>query len=241
MRKLLLFLSLLFGGAAAAQPLVCTEPGTVLEYAQYDESGRLTGYTRSTVLSCGPDSLGRTQVMTRSEALDTLRNPVMMEVNGLRQAVVTTERTEVRTSEMVTQLGAMFEELLTATLSSEEQRKLDFSVEGDEYTIPFALETKRRLPDLKFALRFAAEGRSLKMRIGVSDRQVLGRRRIETPAGVFEAVGLSEKVSFGFFVIRVSMRQQTWYVPGLGVVREEEQTRSGKTEGWSELVSVTRP
>lgn len=42
MRKLLLFLSLLFGGAAAAQPLVCTEPGTVLEYAQYDESGRLT-------------------------------------------------------------------------------------------------------------------------------------------------------------------------------------------------------
>lgn len=109
MRKLLLFLSLLFGGAAAAQPLVCTEPGTVLEYAQYDESGRLTGYTRSTVLSCGPDSLGRTQVMTRSEALDTLRNPVTMEVNGRRQAVVTTERTEVRTSEMVTQLGAMFE------------------------------------------------------------------------------------------------------------------------------------
>ena len=241
MRKLLLFLSLLFGGAAAAQPLVCTEPGTVLEYAQYDESGRLTGYTRSTVLSCGPDSLGRTQVVTRCEALDTLRNAMTMEINDRRQAVVTTDRTEVRTSEMVTQMGAMFEELLAAALSSEERGQLDFSTEGDEYTVPFALETKRKLPDLKFALRFAAEGRSLKMRIGVSDRQALGRRRIVTPAGEFEAVGLSEKMSFGLFVIRVSMRRQTWYVPGLGAVREEEQTKSGKTEGWSELVSVTRP
>lgn len=242
MQKLLTFIFCLCCGAAlAAQPLVCTEPGTVLEYAQYDESGRLTGYSRHTVLSCGPDSLGRTQVVTRCEALDTLRNAMTMEINGRRQAVVTTDRTEVRASEMVTQMGAMFEELLAAALSSEERGQLDFSTEGDEYTVPFALETKRKLPDLKFALRFAAEGRSLKMRIGVSDRQALGRRRIVTPAGEFEAVGLSEKVSFGILVFRISMRQQTWYVPGLGVVREEEQTKSGKTEGWSELISVTRP
>lgn len=242
MQKLLTFIfCLLCGAAQAAQPLVCTEPGTVLEYARYDETGRLTGYSRHTVLSCGPDSLGRTQVVTRCEELDTLRNPVTMEVNGRRQAVVTTDRTEVRASEMVTQMGAMFEELLTVTLSSEEHGELELSAEGDEYTVPFALETKRKLPDLKFALRFTAEGRSLRMRIGISDRQALGRRRIVTPAGEFEAVGLSEKMSFGILIFRMLMRQQTWYVPGLGVVREEEQTKGGKTEGWSELVSVTRP
>ena len=60
---LLLILSLAAYLVRAAQPLVCTQAGTQLEYAEYDASGKLTGYSLVTVEVTDPDEQGCFEVI----------------------------------------------------------------------------------------------------------------------------------------------------------------------------------
>lgn len=235
MKKVLFFLAAcanLFP-AMAQQPFICTEPGTVLEYACYDKKDRLTGYMRSTVESCERNADGWLEVRTREQELDLERNPISKKDGSdyLRSCTI------IRSEDMLLPLGDM----LTSVLPDK-----DLSVvrtEGDEYGCPLSLSVGMDLPDVSSVYNICNSGEPTKMNLEFSakGRKVLEQSKITVPSGVFEAYKIEETVSMKFLFIRVTRKIVTWRVPGIGDIRSEELTEKGKLESRSELLSIRRP
>ena len=219
--------------ASAQQPFVCTEPGTVLEYACYDAEGRPTGYSRSTVERCGTNADGWLEVVSREEMLGLSREPLVKE-HGPDAMLA---RTIVRAEDTVVPLG----DLLVSVLRDE--RMSVAMTEGGDYAYPFALSVGMTLPDVVSVFNVRRDGEPTKMniRLTVGDRAVLAHERIAVPAGTFEAYKVSETVSVKLLVFRVAVKNVSWFVPGLGAVRTEQQTEKGKIENYSELLSIRKP
>ena len=59
---------------AQPQPLICTEPGTQLEYADYDSRGELVGYSVTEVVGNVADEGGRLVTM-RTVRLSRTKRP----------------------------------------------------------------------------------------------------------------------------------------------------------------------
>lgn len=234
MKKLLLvvFLSCAgYGIAGAAQPLVCTQKGATFERANYDSKGKLAGYTQMVVEQCDSTADG-VCVKNRTFSLDSQRKPVEQKVGERTLPAEQTEQIIVRPSEMVIPLGS-------ADLPSVEGVEASFS--GDEYTIPYALEPGQALPDIHFSFTMSSDGHSMSIKMTIDQRKVLARETVVTPAGTFEAFKVSERMTFKLFIIKESMKTITWYVPGIGAVREEAQRGNGKVESRSELIAFRLP
>ncbi len=222
-RLLLLTAALLFAAAASAQPLCCTEAGTELTYAQYDASGTRTGQTRTLALSCEETDEGL-KVYTTEEELDPSGTP---SGNALSTSTL------VRQNDMVLQLDEMLRGIDPSMLQG-----MTLGMGGDAYSIPFAMTPGEELPDIRLELKVSKEEQSLSFRINITDRKVLAREELETPAGRFSCFKLQEKFSFRFLFFSFASRRVAWYAPGIGVVREEELTKKGKLESSSELIAI---
>lgn len=222
-RLLLLTAALLFAAAASAQPLCCTEAGTELTYAQYDASGTRTGQTRTLVLSCEETDEGL-KVYTTEEELD---------LSGTPSGNALSTSTLVRQNDMVLQLDEMLRGIDPSMLQG-----MTLGMGGDAYSIPFAMTPGEELPDIRLELKVSKEEKSLSFRINITDRKVLAREELETPAGHYPCIKLQEKFSFRFLFFSFSSRRVAWYTPGIGVVREEELTKKGKLESSSELIAI---
>lgn len=235
MKKILFFLAAcanLFS-AIAQQPFVCSEPGTVLEYACYDKKGRLTGYRLSTVESCERNVDGWLEVRTREQELDIDRNPVVKKdgTGDMRSCIV------IRADDMILPLG----DILASCLPDPDLSVVQ--IEGNEYACPLTLSVGMDLPDLSAVYNVYNDGEPTKMNVqfSVTDRKVLAYEKITVPVGTFDAYKVTETVSVKVLFIRVTRTAVTWRVPGVGDVRSEESTTKGKLESYMELVSIQRP
>lgn len=236
MKQFLSLFSVFCAGAFstfAQQPFVCIEPGMELEYACYSSKSELTGYSRSTIETCEKNADGWLEVVSREQEFDLYREPVVRK-NGQGAMFV---RTVVRSNDMVMPFG----DLLASVLQNEGVSVT--MTEGCDYTYPLALSVGMALPDVVSVFNVRRDGEPTKMNIQlhISDRAVLAQERITVPAGTFEAYKVTETVSVKFMVFRVVVKNVVWLVPGIGSVRTEQQTKKGKTENYSELVSIRKP
>ena len=232
---LLLILSLAAYLVRAAQPLVCTQAGTQLEYAEYDASGKLTGYSLVTVEVTDPDEQGCFEVINTELSLDKEHNPMTKTVYGQTVQVRETERIKVRPDALVLPLDQLLGEL------PEPSEGVRYELSGDEYAIPFDLQPGATLPDLAIVVAMTNGEKRFEIKFNVFDRKVSARERITTPAGEFEAFKVGEAIRFGFSIFKMTMRHNVWYVPGVGVVREEELSNRNKLDGYTELVAIRPP
>lgn len=237
MRKVFLLTVLLLAARniRAAQPLVCTEAGTQLEYAEYDASGKLTGYSLVTVGVTDKDEQGCCEVINTALSLDRERKPEMRVIYGQTVEVRETERIKVRPDALVLSLDQLLGELF------EQSNGVRYELSGDEYAIPFDLQPGATLPDLAIVVAMTNGEKRFEINFNVFDRKVSARERIATPAGEFEAFKVCEAIKFGFSIFKMTMRHNVWYAPGVGVVREEELSKRNKLDGYAELVAIRPP
>ena len=146
-------------------------------------------------------------------------------------------RTIVRSEDMVVPLG----DLLVSVLRTENMSIA--MTEGGDYAYPLALSVGMTLPDVVSVFNVRRDGEPTKMNIQlhIGNRAVLARERITVPAGTFEAYKVAETVSVKLLIFRVAVKNVSWFVPGVGSVRTEQQTKKGKIENYSELVSIRKP
>ncbi len=237
MRRLLLVFTFVLCAVAAvaAEPPVCTEKGTVLELRLYNAKGEAMGYERTTVMAVDRTPEGWTRVTCRSAALDSNRKPVVLdEEKGT--ALEMDQHYLIRDKDMVRYMpfdlsafGADFE-------------GVNVTVSGDDYTLPIEPVAGSELPDIAMNFKInAGEGMmNINLKFKVTDRKVSAREKITTPAGEFEAFRITEKVTATLFIASDSYMTESWYVPGLGLVRENRCTRRGKLESYTELLSIGR-
>ncbi len=106
------------------------------------------------------------------------------------------------------------------------------TAKGSDLEYPVALNTGQKLADGSFDLDIVMEsGIPAKLKMDITNRQVLAKESVTTPAGSWEAFKISYNAKMVIemgFAIPMKMEVTEWFVPNFGVVRSEH--KSGKTE-----------
>ncbi len=120
-------------------------------------------------------------------------------------------------------------------------QNMDVEVDATEYEIPsFSEPEGTSLTDGSLNVRVGANGAYLlNMNVLVTERKIEAYETIETAAGSFDCIVLSQKVSTKV-LIRIQSTTKEWYAEGIGMVRSETYNRKGKLQGYSELTSYTK-
>jgi hypothetical protein len=75
------------------------------------------------------------------------------------------------------------------------------------------------------------------MTVLIFDRKVEAAETIETPAGSFDCVVVSQKISTKM-MIKVQAGSKEWYAENIGLVRTESYNKKGKLMGYSEITKI---
>jgi DUF3108-like len=116
---------------------------------------------------------------------------------------------------------------------------MDVQVDASKFEIPsFDASAGTKLDDGSLEIKVGSGGMSMfKMTILVTDRIVEAIEEISTPAGSFNCIVLSQKVSTKM-MIKVQSASKEWYAEDVGLVRSESYNKKGKLMGYSELTKL---
>ncbi|NND61721.1 MAG: hypothetical protein HKN48_00855 [Flavobacteriaceae bacterium] len=120
-------------------------------------------------------------------------------------------------------------------------QNMDVDVDATEYEIPnFSDSVGTVLKDGALNVRVGTEGAYLlNLNILVTERKIDTFESITTPAGQFDCLVLSQKVSTKL-LMRIQSSTKEWYAKDVGLIRSETYNRKGKLQGYSELTSMTQ-
>ena len=226
----LLFFLLLFLGSAAlrAQP-GCSlffpfKEGAKLEYAYFDKQGRLESRAQSVV-----------------KALKPLPNGVAaMVVNTVfdkRDKEQFSGEYLVRCKNGVISIdvSSMLNPAMQQSFSN-----MEVTIKGEELTIPGAFEKGQELPDASTHIMAGADGVTIvDMMVNISDRKVVGKDTISTPAGVFDCYKLTQTTNVKMMLDK-AFQSVEYYAEGVGLVRSETYGDNGEVEGYMELTAFEK-
>lgn len=115
---------------------------------------------------------------------------------------------------------------------------VDVEIDATEMEMP-AMNTPAgtQLKDASLSIKMTG-GIGLSMTIDVSDRKVVSTEKVETSAGTFDCIVLSQNVSTKM-MMKVTASSKEWYSEGVGMVASESYNKKGKLMGSSKLTSFT--
>lgn len=78
-----------------------------------------------------------------------------------------------------------------------------------------------------------------KIKILVTDRKVEAKESLQTPAGTFDCLVLSQTSEMKT-IMKIESSSKEWYAEGVGLVRSEIYNKKGKLNGYSELTKFEK-
>ena len=84
----------------------------------------------------------------------------------------------------------------------------------------------------------AAGGLNINMTIYITEREVVGRERLTTPAGSFDCIVLKQKISTKM-LLKTQSYSKEWYAEGIGLVKSESYNKKMKLQGWGQVTSLS--
>ena len=213
-RLALLLLLLPAFSAGAGEPYFCMQPGRKLYYERYDAgNGRLRRTTTLQIVSVRQAGAERvvdyTFLLGRPGGAPLFGGPAPMTVTVDADGGVRMD------------LGASLKAVLQGLFPHAEMRS-----EGTPALLPPGMKVGDSLPDAHCTV----EVKGAKYRIDVTQRKVLRRERMDTPAGSFDCLVVREhKVERGPGRNRTTT-SESWYVAGLGYVRHDTYDKNLRLE-----------
>lgn len=120
-------------------------------------------------------------------------------------------------------------------------QSMDVEVDATKLTIP-SMDEKAGTDLEDSSLKVGVSSGSVKllnMTILISDRKVEGKEELETPAGKFDCLVMTQKVNTKM-IIKLETTTKEWYSEDIGMVRSESFNKKGKLMGYSELTKLER-
>jgi len=77
------------------------------------------------------------------------------------------------------------------------------------------------------------------MTVTISDRKVESKEEKPTPAGKFDCIVLTQKMTTKM-IMNMENTSKEWYAEGVGMVRSELYNKGGKLTGYSELTKLSK-
>ena len=116
---------------------------------------------------------------------------------------------------------------------------MDVTVDATEFPLPTLEEPiGTSLDDGTLTVQVGMNGvNTFRMVVQVTDRLIAARETLETIAGSFDCVKISQTVTTKM-VIKIQATSNEWYAPGIGVVRSESFDKKGRLTGYSVLTAI---
>lgn len=208
-------------------PFFSTTEGLRAEYVKLDKKGAVQGYTVNTVSKVTRDG-DVTIVETLVENLDKDRKPS-------KKSSPFTIVVHVSENEAIMQKETMMPKF-------ELKKGQSMTVGGDNPVYPVNAGAGEVLPAYTLAYSIVKEGKITEVATySCSGREIVGFTEVETPAGTFKCLELTEKVDLTILTGKKITRSSTgWYSPGVGLVKREEYSGKMVSEGVTQLLSVSK-
>ena len=175
----------------------------------YDQKDKVTGVMKYEIKDATDDS-----VVLFNEAFDE---------NGT--SVLSSEVKLICTDDGI---SVDFKSLISsAVLEQYEGMNMDIDISGTNINIPNNLSVGQTLPDAELLLTMSMASVNMKMTVNMTNRKVIAKESVTTPAGTFNCVVLTNdtEVKMG---MNMSMSSKEWLAEGVGVVKSEEYDDKGK-------------
>jgi hypothetical protein len=128
-----------------------------------------------------------------------------------------------------------FESMMNPMLF-ERFKDLEYDVSGKNLDLPNDLAVGQNLPDASVEMNISMSGININMNIKTTDRSVVARENITTPAGTFDCYAITYtselKMSMG---MNQTNKGKQWISEGVGMVKQEDYDEKGKVTGSSLL------
>ena len=107
------------------------------------------------------------------------------------------------------------------------------TVTGECRGIPAELSVGMELPDYEIEIKVMF----ITSKMGCTDRKVIGRESVTTPAGTFDCFVVEETMTAKAMMVKEKTRQVSWYARGIGLVRQQTWDKK-KLTGTTVLTSI---
>jgi hypothetical protein len=115
---------------------------------------------------------------------------------------------------------------------------MEVDVEADELAFPSNIQVGTDLPDASLSVSMQSAGFSMAgMKIDITNRKVLARESMTTPAGTFDCIVVTQDISTKM-IVSIQASSKIWYAKNVGAVRSESYNKNGKRTGYEVLTSL---
>ncbi|MFD2828680.1 DUF3108 domain-containing protein [Leeuwenhoekiella polynyae] len=214
-----------------------------------------TGMAQESCSSYYPINKGvRYEVTTydkKNNALTLTKNEIVAVTDGipLKATVHTTvtnlkkDKTTVDANFHILCSGGKITMDLNEMLQETMQEQLDgkdasVAITGTDFELPNNLEVGQGLPDIKTDIAVKSGAINMNFHIYTTDRKVIGRESVTTPAGTFECLVITQNVDTKMLFAK-NTTTKIWIAEGVGMVKQEDYKSSGKLDEYQMLTAFS--
>lgn len=195
-----------------------------MEYTSYNKKGKVESSTTSTITTV--EASGSAAVASVSSSI--------RDDKGKEQFA---GAYEVRCENGIITMDASS---LISPAMQQSFASMEVSIDGDGLVLPSKLEPGQMLPDASTTIKAGSGGVNIiNMTVNITNRKVLGREEITTPAGIFNCYKISQDTDVKMMIAK-TMTSIDYYAEGVGVVRSETYDKKGNLEGYMELTKFEK-
>ncbi|MBT8262587.1 MAG: hypothetical protein KJO05_07175 [Bacteroidia bacterium] len=118
--------------------------------------------------------------------------------------------------------------------------EIDHEITGTNLDFPNKLSVGQDLPDAEILIKLSMSGMNMNMSTLITDRKVLDKESVTTPAGTFECYVISQNTQIKSMASNMKRSSKQWIAEGVGVVKSEDYNKKGKLDTYSILTSFTK-
>lgn len=117
-------------------------------------------------------------------------------------------------------------------------KEMEMTMDASEFQLPdLDAPTGTEIPDGTLHVAVSNSGINMfNMDVNITNRKVEGKETIETDAGTFDCVKITQEMKTKM-VISIEASSIDWYAPNIGMVRSESYKKNGKLSGYSLLTA----
>ena len=196
--------------------------GTKAEITTYDKKGKKAAVIDYTVLNKTQTSKG--EVATMQSTIKDEKGKVIAET----EYDVTCDGSKI----------AIDYKSMVSPMMMEQFKNMDYDISGTDLEIPNNLSVGQTLPDAQMLMKISMSGINMNMELNITNRKVIGKENVTTPAGTFDCYVLTSDTTTKMGVSQTSSGKQ-WIAEGVGMVKQEDYQK-GKVSSSSLLTAFSK-
>lgn len=214
--------------AQAQEPFVATKAGTIVITAEKNASGKINGYTRTTILNSSMTDPNNGTLTMRIEMLD--ENKKLQDMGDMT-CTATIKNGDLRLSAPKVAVHATFKDKKTGKTKDVDT---SFVGTGDPQYFPLNPKAGQTLPDYSFSVKI----KFLKITALATNRKITAVEKLTINGVTYDCCKIEQTEKAKAMMFGETQYTVNWYARGIGPVKTITYDKHGKLDNTEELVFV---